>query len=96
MNAPGKTREERAQLLREARDTKDKIINEERPGKLEAIKSLRMPRLLSEQQKNGRTYRCKKQGRKLVIEISEKILRRELSGKAEQEILSGMAKWSKT
>jgi len=59
-----KAREERALMLKEAKDTKDKIVNEQ---KMAAITEM------------------KNQVGKLVIEISEKILRRELVGKTEQE-----------
>jgi len=81
-----KAREERAQLLREARDTKDKIINEAKDqAKLEANKIITDAQAAIEQQKMAALTDVKNQVGNMVIEISEKILRRELSGKAEQE-----------
>jgi len=81
-----KAREERAHLLREARDTKDKIINEAKDqAKLEANKIITDAQAAIEQQKMAALTDVKNQVGNMVIEISEKILRRELSGKAEQE-----------
>ncbi len=81
-----KAREERALLLKEARDTKDKIINEAKvQAKLEAGKIITDAQAAIEQQKMAALTDVKNQVGKLVIEVSEKILRRELSNKAEQE-----------
>ena len=79
-------REERAQMLKEARDIKDKIINEAKDhAKVEANKIIINAQSAIEQQKMAAITEVKNQVGNLVIEISEKILRRELSNKAEQE-----------
>jgi len=81
-----KAREERAQLLKEARDTKDKIINEAKEqAKLEAGKIITDARAAIEQQKMAAITEVKNQVGILVVEVSEKILKRELSNKADQE-----------
>ena len=81
-----KAREERAQMLKEARDTKDKIINEAKDqAKLEANKIITDAQAAIEQQKMAAITDVKNQVGNMVIEISEKILRRELSAKSEQE-----------
>ncbi len=81
-----KAREERALLLKEARDIKDKIISEAKEqAKLEAGKIITDAQAAIEQQKMAAITEVKNQVGNLVIEVSEKILRRELSNKAEQE-----------
>lgn len=81
-----KAREERALLLKEARDTKDKIINEAKDqAKLEAGKIISDARVAIEQQKMAALTDVKNQVGTLVVEVAEKILRRELGNKAEQE-----------
>jgi F-type H+-transporting ATPase subunit b len=81
-----KAREERAILLKEAREIKDKIINEAKDqAKLEAGKIITDARAAIEQQKMAAITEVKNQVGNLVIEVSEKILRRELSNKSEQE-----------
>jgi len=79
-------REERAQMLKEARDTKDKIINEAKAqAKVEASKIIIDAQAAIEQQKMAAITDVKNQVGNLVVEISEKILRRELSNKPDQE-----------
>jgi F-type H+-transporting ATPase subunit b len=79
-------REERAQMLREAREIKDKIINEAKDqAKTEANKIMTDTQAAIEQQKMAAITEVKNQVGNLVIEISEKILRRELNNKTEQE-----------
>jgi F-type H+-transporting ATPase subunit b len=81
-----KAREERALLLKEARETKDKIINEAKDqAKLEAGKIITDAQAAIEQQKMAAITEVKNQVGTLVVEVAEKILRRELSNKAEQE-----------
>jgi F-type H+-transporting ATPase subunit b len=81
-----KAREERALLLKEARDTKDKIIGEAKEqAKLEAGKIMTDARAAIEQQKMAALTDVKNQVGNLVIEVAEKILRRELANKGEQE-----------
>ncbi|HEY4063309.1 MAG TPA: F0F1 ATP synthase subunit B [Puia sp.] len=81
-----KAREERALLLKEARETKDKIINEAKEqAKLEAGKIITDAQAAIESQKMAALTEVKNQVGVLVVEVAEKILRRELSNKAEQE-----------
>ena len=81
-----KAREERALLLKEARETKDKIINEAKDqAKVEAGKIITDAQAAIEQQKMAAITEVKNQVGNLVIEVAEKILRRELSNKTEQE-----------
>ncbi|MBK7560996.1 MAG: F0F1 ATP synthase subunit B [Chitinophagaceae bacterium] len=79
-------REERAILLKEARETKDKIINEAREqAKTEANKIIMETQAAITTQKMAALTDVKNQVGKLVIEVSEKILRRELGNKESQE-----------
>jgi F-type H+-transporting ATPase subunit b len=81
-----KAREERAQLLKDARDTKDKIINEAKEqAKVEANKIISDAQAAIQQQKMAALTDVKNQVGKLVIEVSEKVLRRELSNASAQE-----------
>jgi F-type H+-transporting ATPase subunit b len=81
-----KAREERSLMLKEARDTKDKIINEAKEqAKVEANKIITDAQAAIQQQKMAAVTDVKNQVGQLVIEVSEKVLRRELSNKAEQE-----------
>jgi F-type H+-transporting ATPase subunit b len=81
-----KAREERAQLLKEARDTKDKIINEAKEqAKTEASKIITEAQVAINAQKMAAITDVKNQMGKLVVEVSEKILRKELSNKDAQE-----------
>jgi F-type H+-transporting ATPase subunit b len=81
-----KAREERAQMLKEARDIKEKIISEAKEqAKLESSKIMTDAQAAIEQQKMAALTEVKNQVGNLVIEVSEKILRRELSNKTDQE-----------
>jgi F-type H+-transporting ATPase subunit b len=81
-----KAREERALLLKEARDTRDKMINEAKDqAKVEAAKIIADARLAIEQQKMAAITEVKNQVGSLVVEVAEKILRRELTDKPQQE-----------
>ena len=81
-----KAREERALMLKEAREIKDKIINEAKDqAKLEAGKIITDAQAAIEQQKMAAITEVKNQVGTLVVEVAEKILRRELSNKTEQE-----------
>jgi F-type H+-transporting ATPase subunit b len=81
-----KAREERAQMLKEARDTKEKIINEAKEqAKLEANKIISDAQAAIQQQKMAALTDVKNQVGNLVIEVAEKVLRRELGNKAQQE-----------
>lgn len=81
-----KAREERAQMLKEAKETKDRIINEAKEqAKVETNKIIADAQSVINQQKMAALTDLKNQVGTLVIEVSEKILRRELSNKQEQE-----------
>jgi len=81
-----KAREERAQLLKEARETKDKIINEAKEqDKTEANKIVTEAQAAINAQKMAALTEVKNQVGKLVIEVSEKVLRKELGNKDAQE-----------
>jgi F-type H+-transporting ATPase subunit b len=79
-------REERAQLLKEARETKDKIISEAKEqAKIEANKIVIEAQAAINAQKMAALTEVKNQVGKLVIEVSEKVLRKELLNKEAQE-----------
>ena len=79
-------REERAQLLKEARETKDRIISEAKEqAKVEANKIITEAQLAINAQKMAALTDVKNQVGKLVIEVSEKVLKRELGNKESQE-----------
>lgn len=81
-----KAREERAQLLKEARDTKDRIVAEAKEqAKAEANKIMSDAQTAIQQQKMAALTDVKNQVGQLVIEVSQKVLRRELANKPEQE-----------
>jgi F-type H+-transporting ATPase subunit b len=78
-------REERTNMLKEAKDTKDKIVNEAKnEAKEEANKIMIEARQQIEHQKNAAIIDVKNQIGSLVIEVSEKVLRKELADKAAQ------------
>ena len=89
-----KTQEERAVLLKDARDTKDRIINEAKEqAKIETAKIVAEAQQAIESQKMAALTDVKNQIGKLVIEVTEKVLRRELSGKESQEAhIQGLVK----
>jgi F-type H+-transporting ATPase subunit b len=79
-------REERATMLKEARDTKDKLINEAKEqAKQAAEKIIADAQLTIERNKMAALIEVKNEIGLIVVEISEKILRRELENKTEQE-----------
>lgn len=81
-----KAREERAQLLKEARETKDKIINEAKEqSRIEANKIITEAQAAINTQKMAALTDVKNQVGKLVIEVTEKVLRKELGNKEAQE-----------
>ena len=81
-----KAREERSIMLKEAKDTKDRIINEAKEqAKVETNKIIADAQVTINQQKMAAITDLKNQVGNLVIEVSEKILRRELSNKTDQE-----------
>ncbi|ULQ56364.1 F0F1 ATP synthase subunit B [Flavihumibacter rivuli] len=81
-----KAREERAQMLKEAKETKDRIINEAKEqAKLEANKIITDAQASIQQQKNAALTDIKNSIGNMVIEVAEKVIRKELSNKADQE-----------
>jgi F-type H+-transporting ATPase subunit b len=81
-----KAREESAQVIKEARDAKDRIINEAREqAKLDAAKIIEDANAAIEQKKMAVLIEVKNHLGEMVIEIAEKVLKRELANPAEQE-----------
>lgn len=81
-----KAREERAQMMREAKETRDKIIAEAKEqAREEMTKIVADAQSVIHQQKMAAIVDLKNQVGNLVLEVSEKVIRRELSNKAEQE-----------
>lgn len=79
-------REERAAMLKEAKETKDKIITQAKDeAKLQASKIIADAHASIEQQKMAAMTDLKNQVGNLVVEVSEKVLRKELSNKPEYE-----------
>jgi F-type H+-transporting ATPase subunit b len=81
-----KAREERAIMIREAKETGDKMIAEAKDkAKAEYDKIVAEAQQAIWQQKNAALIDVKNQVGNLVIEVTEKVLRRELANKTEQE-----------
>lgn len=79
-------REERGAMLKEAKEMKDKIINDAKTeAKVQASKIVAEAQASINQQKMAAIVDLKNQVGKLVVEVSEKVLRKELSNKADQE-----------
>ena len=79
-------REERATMLKEAKEIKDKMINDAKEeAKKQAAKVIADANASIHHQKMAALTDIKNQVGKMVVEVSEKILRRELSDKAQQE-----------
>ncbi|MFS8082522.1 MAG: F0F1 ATP synthase subunit B [Ginsengibacter sp.] len=79
-------REERAIMMREAKETRDKIIQDAKEqARAETNKIVADAQSVINQQKMAAITDLKNQVGNLVIEVSEKVLRRELSSKEEQE-----------
>jgi F-type H+-transporting ATPase subunit b len=81
-----RAREERSQMLKEARETRDKIVNEAKEqAKIEANKVIAEAQQAINAQKMAALTDVKNQVGKLVIEVTEKVLRKELSTPQAQE-----------
>ncbi len=79
-------REERAIMIKEAKVTKDKMIADAKEeAKVQAAKILTEANAAIQHQKMAAITDIKNQVGKLVVEVSEKVLRRELANKSEQE-----------
>jgi F-type H+-transporting ATPase subunit b len=73
-------------MLKEAKDIKDKMISDAKDlAKAEANKIIVDAQAAINHQKMAALTDIKNQVGNLVIEVSEKVLRKELSNKAEQE-----------
>lgn len=86
-------REERSRMLKEAKAATDKMIAEAKEkAKVEYDRIVADAQIAIQQQKNAALTDVKNQVGKLVIEVSEKVLRRELANRAEQEnYIKGLA-----
>ncbi|MEO9004450.1 MAG: F0F1 ATP synthase subunit B [Ginsengibacter sp.] len=81
-----KAREERSQMMREAKEIRDKIIQEAREqARKETSKIVADAQSVINQQKMAAITDLKNQVGNLVLEVSEKVLRRELNNKDDQE-----------
>ncbi len=81
-----KSREERAILIKEAKEASEKMVAEAKEkAKSEYDRILTDAQSAITQQKNAAIADVKNQVGSLVVEIAEKVLRKELSNKAEQE-----------
>ena len=79
-------REERALMLKEAKETRDKLINDAKEqAKAEASKILADANAAIHSQKMAALTDIKNQIGNMVIEVSEKVIRKQLDNKAEQE-----------
>jgi F-type H+-transporting ATPase subunit b len=79
-------REERATMIKEAKEQTAKMISDAKDkAKSEYDRIVAEAQVAISQQKNAALTDVKNQVGALVIEVSEKILRRELSNKSEQE-----------
>ena len=74
-------------MIKEAKVTKDKMIADAKEeARTQAAKILNEANAAIQQQKMAAITDIKNQVGKLVVEVSEKVLRRELANKNEQEI----------
>ena len=81
-----KAREERATLIKEAKEASEKMIAEAKDkAKSEYERIVADAQVAINQQKNAALTDVKYQVGSLVVEVAEKVLRRELTNKAEQE-----------
>ncbi len=81
-----KAREERAAMIKEAKVTSDKMIADAKEKAKATYDSIIADAQFAiQQQKNAALTDVKNQVGALVVEVSEKILRRELANKTEQE-----------
>lgn len=81
-----KAREERAQMLKEAKETRERIINEAKElAKSEANKIMVDANNAIQNQKMAALTDIKNQIGNMVVEVSEKVIRRELASPKEQE-----------
>jgi F-type H+-transporting ATPase subunit b len=85
-NLLAKAREERSEMMREAKATKDKIVHDAKEqAKVEANKIMEDLQLSINNRKIAAINDLKSQMGILVVEMAEKVLKRELSNKDAQE-----------
>lgn len=81
-----KAKEERANMLRDAKETSDKMISDAKDkAKSEYDRIVADAQQAIQQQKNAALIDVKNQVGTLVIEVAEKVLRKELADKTQQE-----------
>lgn len=81
-----KAREERATMIKEAKETRDKMVADAKEeAKAQAAKIISDAQASIQQQKMAALTEIKNHVGKLVIEVSEKVLRRELANQSAQE-----------
>ena len=81
-----KAREERTVMLKEAKETKDRIVNEAKDqAKAEAAKIIADSQAAIHAQKMAALTDVKNQIGNMVIEVAEKVIRKQLENKADQE-----------
>ncbi len=81
-----KAREERATLIKEAKEASEKMIADAKDkAKSEYERIVADAQVAINQQKNAALTEVKNQVGSLVVEVAEKVIRRELTNKAEQE-----------
>ena len=81
-----KAREERATLIKEAKEASEKMIADAKDkATSEYERIVADAQVAINQQKNAALTEVKNQVGSLVVEVAEKVLRRELTNKAEQE-----------
>jgi F-type H+-transporting ATPase subunit b len=79
-------REERTKMLKEAKDTREKMISEAKEqAKLEAAKVITDAHAAIQTEKMAALTDVKNQIGNMVIEIAEKVIRKQLDNKVEQE-----------
>jgi F-type H+-transporting ATPase subunit b len=86
-------REERAVMIKEAKETSAKMLSEAKEkARLEYDRIVTDAQSAIIQQKNAALIEVKNQVGTLVVEVAEKVLRRELANKADQEAyIKGLA-----
>jgi F-type H+-transporting ATPase subunit b len=81
-----KAREERAAMIKEAKETADKMVADAQgKAKSEYERIVADAQAAIDQQKNAALIDVKNQVGKLVIEVAEKVLRKQLDNKPQQE-----------
>jgi F-type H+-transporting ATPase subunit b len=81
-----RAREERAQMIKEARETRDKMVNDAKEmAKVEANKIILDAQQQINAQKMAALTDVKNQVGKLVVEVTEKVLRKQLGSSEAQE-----------